>query len=126
MIQPIKIYNLTDRTAYKLQLKMNKIVALKQWFKDKFTPQQWEALKSTIRWVIFLTASDIVTQLMAQVSLIPNTISIKVWVLTYTIPLRFLFSTGLTLSLHYIDKLKHLNWKRKFPTSKKTGGILPL
>lgn len=90
-----------------------------------FTEPQIKAGKEIARLVIFLVASDVATQLLNQAVNVPDSLQVKLWVFTYSIPARMLFVTLLTLGLRYIDKLKHENFKEKHPLTKKASGILP-
>lgn len=97
----------------------------KAWFKGLFTDSQWGAIKEVSRWVVFLIISDIAVQLSNQAIKVPESLNLRVWEFTYSIPARMLFTTGLTLLLRYLDKLKHLNFKTEHSRSEKTGGLLP-
>lgn len=102
-----------------------KIDQFRLWFKGLFTDSQWGAIKEVSRWLVFLIVSDIAVQLSNQAIKVPESLNLRVWEFTYSIPARMLFTTGLTLLLRYLDKLKHLNFKQENSESKKTGGLLP-
>jgi len=93
--------------------------------KGIFTEAQWEGVKEVGRWLIFWLASDIVVQLVKQTGLVPELLSLKVWVFTLAFPLRASLKGLLTLSLRYLDKKRHKDWKLAHPRSEKNGGLLP-
>lgn len=101
---------------------MNKI---KEFLLKFFTEPQLEAAKEIARLVVFLVASDVATQLLNQAVNVPDSLQIKLWIFTYSIPARMLFVTLLTLGLRFLDKLKHENFKESHPETKKPNGILP-
>lgn len=63
-----------------------------------------EGLKEVARWAILLLVSWIITETSKQFIAIPEFTHIKVWVLVYTIPVRYLFTTVLALIGRWVDK----------------------
>lgn len=90
-----------------------------------FTEAQWSGLKEIGRWLVFLVVSDIISQLLNQVHVLPEYYILFVWKFVYTIPLRTGFKMALTLLLRYIDKVKHQSGKLRDPEASKPMGILP-
>jgi hypothetical protein len=82
-----------------------------------------EALKEVARWVVFFVISWIVTSMLAQINLVPESQEIKAWVFTFSIPVRQMFLIGLTLVQRFADKYRYVTTKQDF--SIKTQGLLP-
>lgn len=70
-----------------------------------------EAIKEVLRWVIFFVGSWIVSELLRQIDLVPESWLLKIYVFTFMIPARSLFVFGLTMAARYIDKYLHVNSK---------------
>lgn len=104
---------------------MSKLENIKAKFRSFFNDSQWEALKEVSRWIVFLVAADVATQLLNQAIRVPESLVVKFWIFDYMIPARMIFTTLLTLLLRYFDKLKHLNFRTDHPRSEKAGGLLP-
>lgn len=64
-----------------------------------------EAVKEVARWVVLFIAGWIITQILSQIILVPENYDLKVWVFTFSIPIRLTLSTGLTVAGRYVDKL---------------------
>jgi len=73
---------------------------------DKLTPL-WEAIKEPLRWGLLYVVSWVITQLLEQVNVVPESFDIKVWEFIFSIPLRVSFIGGLTIALRFVDKLLH-------------------
>jgi hypothetical protein len=94
-----------------------------------------EAAKEVGRWIVLSILSWFITETLNQVVMIPSTYELRVWVFVYSIPLRFLFQTGLTLLGRAIDKYlyKLPNWsfwtdllgKKKLDGLQVSDGLLP-
>lgn len=96
-----------------------------------------EALKEVGRWLIFLVLSWFITETLSQINLVPETSELKLLYFTYTIPVRFLFQTGLTLLGRGLDKYLYKTpswefWSNLFgkkaavdSVEKKSDGLLP-
>ena len=101
-----------------------KIERLKERVRDLFTDSQWAGIKEVGRWLVFYIASEVVTQMLAQVAKVPDFVFFRVWVFNFAIAIRSSLKIALTLSLRYLDKKKHTDWKLEHPRSEKAGGIL--
>ena len=93
--------------------------------KGWFTPAQWSGIKEVGRWLVFWIVSDIASQLLKQVHILPELYVLYVWKFVYTIPIRASFKMALTFLLRYIDKAKHQSGKLRDPEASKPMGILP-
>jgi hypothetical protein len=86
-----------------------------------------EALKEVSRWVVFFIISWIISETLKQINLVPEFAPIKLWVFTYSIPVRSLFTFVLTMVGRYADKYTHEKNKElgyQGPTAPSMG-ILP-
>ena len=79
----------------------------------------FEALKEASRWLLFFVISWIITETLEQITLVPESAELKVWVFTYVIPVRYLFQFCLTMAGRAADKFVH-EWN-----GTKLKGILP-
>ncbi len=91
-----------------------------------------EALKEIMRWVVLYVASFtlswFIAETLKQVTQIPEVFNLKVWVFTYAIPIRQLFTFGLTLAGRYTDKYLHESHKQTkgyMEGQAKAMGLLP-
>lgn len=66
-----------------------------------------ETMKELGRWAVLLVVSWFVTQTLLQVSSVPETYELKLWVFTYALPVRFLFQFGLASLGRLVDRLIH-------------------
>ena len=66
-----------------------------------------EALKEIGRWVLLFVASWLITETINQITVIPETLEVKIWVFAYLIPIRLSVKTLLTLVGRFVDKLLH-------------------
>lgn len=86
---------------------------------------QKEALKEIGRWAGLYTISFVISwfisQTLGQVGLVPEFFSFKIWVFTYLIPVRQIFTLGLTFIGRFIDKYLHELGKEKEDESLKLG-----
>jgi len=89
-----------------------------------------EAVKEIARWIILFILSWIVTQVLAQINVLPELLNIKIWLFSFIIPLQNLVTFLLTLVGRYLDKLVYLNSKDltsafDLEVSQKAKGLLP-
>lgn len=91
-----------------------------------------EAVKEVMRWValyaLSFTISWFIAETLKQVAQVPETFNFKVWVFTYAIPVRQLFTFGLTLAGRYADKYLHESHKQTkgyMAGQAKAMGLLP-
>jgi hypothetical protein len=63
-----------------------------------------EAFKEIARWAIFLLLGWVIAETLKQINLVTETYAMKVWIFTYTIPVRMIVQTLLTLAGRAIDK----------------------
>lgn len=91
-----------------------------------------EALKEVMRWVALYVASFtlswFITETLKQIALVPEAFNVKIWVFTYAIPIRQLFTFGLTLAGRYTDKYLHESHKQTkgyMEGQAKAMGLLP-
>lgn len=91
------------------------------------TKPQIEALKEIARWIVLFIVSWIIAETLKQVTQVPEWYTIKLWVFTYAIPVRTLFTFGLTLLGRYVDKYLHEKAKltKDFTEVAKPNGLLP-
>lgn len=82
-----------------------------------------EAVKEVARWVLLMVVSWIVTETLKQVGLVPETHTLHVWVFSYSIPVRVVFQTGLTLLGKGVDKWLYERGKTLFPFIKGATGL---
>jgi len=70
-----------------------------------------EGLKEVLRWVVLFVGSMVltwvITETLKQITAVPETLNVKVWVFTYAIPFRELFTFALTFVGRYLDKYLH-------------------
>lgn len=66
-----------------------------------------EALKEVSRWLVLSIVSWLITETVAQLTKVPATVSVHVWVFTYAIPFRLTLQTILTVVGRGIDKALH-------------------
>lgn len=66
-----------------------------------------EGLKEVARWIVLFILSWLITETIAQLELVPEFYTLKVWVFTYLIPVRLAFNLGLTLLGRFVDKWLH-------------------
>lgn len=95
-------------------------------FKDIITiivgKPQFEALLEILRYIALFIISWIITETLKQISLVPVSYTVHIWVFAYVLPVKTTLTIVLTLVGRYVDKL--LFEKEKFSTG--TGkGILP-
>lgn len=86
---------------------------------------QIEGLKEVGRWVVLFVISWIITATLDQATQIPEAYPVKVWVFTYTIPVRQLIVFLLTMLGRYVDKWLHVSRKEKLPEHHEPMGIIP-
>lgn len=79
----------------------------------------FEAVKEALRWVVSLVVGWVLTETLKQIDLVPEFATVKLWVFTYMIPVRFMVQTGLTLATRMIDKFIH-EWN-----GTKLKGVIP-
>ena len=101
-----------------------KIEMLSEKVKGLFTEAQWEGVKRVGRFLIFFLLSEAVTQMLAQIALVPNFWFFKVSVFTFSIAVRSTLKMALTLALSYIDTKRHTDWKLLHPRSEVNGGLI--
>lgn len=82
-----------------------------------------EALKEVGRWAILFVVSWFITATLDQIANVPEHYTFDVWVFSYGIPVRQLFTVGLTMFGRYADKFVHEKSKMDIETTVK--GILP-
>lgn len=82
----------------------------------------WEGVKESGRWIVLLLVSFFITETLKQASLIPETTTLHLWALAYTIPVRTAVVFGLTLLGRFIDKWLHEIGKAT-DNSKLMGGL---
>ena len=66
-----------------------------------------EAIKEPARWIVLFVASWIVTETLKQINLIPEYLQVNIWILSYSVPIRLITTTVLTLILRTIDRYMH-------------------
>lgn len=75
-----------------------------------------EGLKEVARWIVLFLVSSVIswfiTETLKQITAVPEFFSFKVWVFTYSIPLRSLLSYALTFGGRWLDKYLHENSKQ--------------
>ena len=101
-----------------------KIEKLKEKVMGMFTEAQWAGVKEVGRWAIFFLASEVVTQMLNQITKVPDFVWVKVWVFNFSIAIRATLKVALTMVLRYADKRKHTDWKLEHPRSEKSGGLV--
>lgn len=86
-----------------------------------------EALKEIGRWLVLFIVSWIIAETLKQVANVPEWYTVKVWVFTYAVPVRTLFTFGLTLAGRYVDKYLHekAKLKKSVLEAPKPNGLLP-
>lgn len=86
----------------------------------------WEALKETARWIVLFVVSWVITEVLKQITLVPATYNLKVWVFTFAVPVQFALQTALTLAGRYTDKLLFERSKNSMRwATDKPKGLLP-
>lgn len=105
---------------------------MKELWEKVFTKPVVEGLKEISRWAVFAGLSWAITSTLAQLSLVPETADVKLWVFTYTLPVRLGFQTGLTLLGRWVDKFMFVKSEVKIEESPKKAaaemqpqGLLP-
>lgn len=66
-----------------------------------------DVVKEVGRWVIFFSVSAFITQTLAQISLVPENATIKLWVFVYSIPIRTILFWALSIVQRIIDRWMH-------------------
>lgn len=70
-----------------------------------------EGLKEVMRWVVLFVGSMVIswviTETLKQIANVPEVFNVRVWVFTYAIPVRGLFTFVLTFTGRYVDKYLH-------------------
>jgi len=66
----------------------------------------WEAIKEVARWCICAVASFVFTVILDQIKLVPEILNVKLWVITFPIPIQAVVWFVSTNALRYIDKVK--------------------
>lgn len=67
-----------------------------------------ERLKDILRAILFFVLAWIVGETLKQASLVPEFSTVNIWIFTYNIPLRVLFTGALGVVLSWIDRKKFL------------------
>lgn len=86
-----------------------------------------ETIKEVGRWVVSGLAAWLITETLAQITAVPESQTIHIWVFAYTIPIRTGVQTLLTLAGRAIDKYVFTASKED-PDRKKTEdpkGVIP-
>ncbi len=63
-----------------------------------------EALKEVARWAICIAAGWVITETLNQITAVPESATVKLWVFTYALPVRMVLQTALTYAGRAIDK----------------------
>lgn len=63
-----------------------------------------EALKEIARWAICIAAGWLITETLNQITAVPESATVKLWVFTYALPVRMLLQGALTFVGRAIDK----------------------
>lgn len=87
-----------------------------------------EAAKEVLRWVVLFILSWIISELLRQIDLVPESWLLKVYVFSFSIPVRSLFVFLLSLGGRYVDKYLHETKKNDgtYPVGMTpSGGLLP-
>lgn len=75
-----------------------------------------EGLKEVARWIVLFLVSSVVSWFIAetlkQITQVPEVFNLKLWVFTYAIPVRSLFTYGLTFAGRWLDKYLHESSKQ--------------
>ena len=79
----------------------------------------FEALKEIARWGVLFAMSWFITETLKQAVSVPEFYILKVWLFVYMIPVRVLFTLGLTALGRIVDRWIHDN------PSIKADGLLP-
>lgn len=94
----------------------------------KISKPQIEAFKEIARWLVLAAFSWIITQIVAQIVVIPEFWNIKIWQFIFPVPLQSTILGGLTLLGRFLDKLKFEMTKelsQKIGDKEIRKGILP-
>lgn len=99
-------------------------------FTNPLSKPNAEAVKEILRLAIFYAVSWVITQTLLQLTAVPQSLDVKMWVFTYAIPIRFILEMSLTLLARYLDKFMYINDKENkehgfTPNEEKPKGILP-
>lgn len=65
-----------------------------------------DVIKTGLRFVIVAVTSWFVTQLLAQITVIPETRNVHVWEFVFAVPVRLLVQSFLTFLLAALDRMK--------------------
>lgn len=71
------------------------------------TKPRLEAIKSGARLVVLYIASWVITEVLAQIANIPATYDLTIYGFLFSIPVRLMIQTGLTLINVVLDKYIH-------------------
>lgn len=66
-----------------------------------------EGLLEVARWALLFVVGWIITSTLAQLDVVPETGTVRVWLFQYVIPIRFLINLGLTMLGRFVDKALH-------------------
>lgn len=95
-------------------------------FASQFDSPHAESIKSVLRLIVISVVSGIITQMLAQLNLVPESQYMKVFVFTFTIPLRSTLFLILTAAGKYVDKLLfEVNSNKRKPAGNVSTGIVP-
>jgi hypothetical protein len=83
----------------------------------------WEAIKETLRWGVFLAIGWLITETLNQITVIPELYPIHLGSLVYSLPIRLSVQVALTFVGRYVDK--YIYTKTFNDPTVKTKGLLP-
>lgn len=83
----------------------------------------WEAVKEVARWCICAVVSFVFTIILDQIKLIPEVLNVKLWVITFPVPLQAVIWFVSTNGLRYIDKVKFVT--SKLDPRREKSGLIP-
>lgn len=96
--------------------------------KNFFSSPLWEGIKEPLRWILCYGVSWIIIQILDQITLVPETQVIRIWVFTFTIPLQLALKLTLTMVARFLDKWKFEVSKEETKTKtvrSQPQGIIP-
>lgn len=97
------------------------MIHMQNFFESEKAKAVLEGIKEVARWVVLFAVSWVITQTVAQINLVPEFFTLKVWVFSYLIPVRLAFNVGLTMLGRFVDKMLYELGKSKGDENMKKG-----
>lgn len=87
-----------------------------------------EGIKEIGRWALCAGVAWVITQMLAQITVVPEALPLKVWKFVFVIPLRTVVQAALTFLGRWVDKfvfIKSQNEEAGYKNPQSAKGIIP-